>query len=78
MSYNLKTGRGLEYQSGTQLQAKKKELERVLITKELSTREMKKVQDQIHQISRALVNAREDHQVELEEGKARDLIKIEQ
>lgn len=64
-SYNLRVGSKLEYRSEAQLLARKQELDRTIITKDLSKQEARRVQEEINQISRALVNAREDHEIEL-------------
>jgi hypothetical protein len=58
---NFRSNTKLDYLSDTDIQSKRDHLESTLITKELSTKERKKIQDEINECSRHLVNARQQY-----------------
>ena len=75
---NFRGGHKLEYKSEAELKSRKDHLENLLITKELSPKEIRSTQEEINECARHLVNARQDYELDLEQGKIRDIINLEQ
>lgn len=75
---NFRSAGRLDFQSKGDLKVRRDRLENELITKELTAKERKRVQDEINECDRHLVNARQDYELDLEHGKVRDIINIEQ